>query len=159
MRSLLTALLLCILTTGINQGQESSQSGPVVKVSPFEMAARLATTVTPKFPETPMVRCSMAVVNLDAIIGEDGKVRSVKVTSGFEEFRESAIAAVKQWTYKPYLVNGVPVPVETTVGVVYVGNRTAGPFYVLDKKNTNINSLKLPADCGPPVEIKQAPPK
>jgi TonB family protein len=156
MRSFLTSFLLWILATGINQGQESSQSRPAVKVSAFEMAARLATTVTPKFPEKPMARCSMAVVNLDAIIGTDGKVTSVKDSSGFEEFRESAIAAAKQWTYKPYLVNGVPTVVETTIGVVYVGDGTSGPFYVLDGKKS-IKGPKLPPDCGPAPQVKQAP--
>jgi hypothetical protein len=155
MRSLVTFFLPLLLAVGINQGQQTPQSEPVLKVSPFEMAARMATTVTPKFPKTSMPRCSMRVVNLDAIIGEDGKVKSVKAEDG-EEFRESAIEAVKQWTYKPYLVNGVPTAVETTVGVVYVGDGKSGPFYVTDDKH-NITGAKLPTDCGPSPEIKHAP--
>jgi TonB family protein len=147
MRLFLATLLFWILVTGVNQSQERAQLGPVVKVSSFEMAARIATTVTPKFPKTPMPRCSMTIVNLETIIGEDGKVKSVKAENGSEELRQSAVEAVKQWTYKPYLVNGVPTTVETTVGVFYVGDGRSGPFGVVDGKR-NITGAHLPSDCG-----------
>ena len=116
----------------------------------LQTAAPLATTVTPKFPEKPMARCSMAVVNLDAIIGTDGKVTSVKDSSGFEEFRESAIAAAKQWTYKPYLVNGVPTVVETTIGVVYVGDGTSGPStFWMGRRASRAENCHRIADAAP----------
>jgi outer membrane biosynthesis protein TonB len=56
---------------------------------------------------------------LHAIIGKDGKIRSLKVVSGPDELAHSALDVVRQWTYKPYLLNGNPTEVETTITVNY----------------------------------------
>jgi hypothetical protein len=74
------------------------------------------------------------MVTLDVVVGEDGRVSILKVLGGFEEFKPSAIAAVKQWTYTPYLENGVPVPVETTVLVFYPPAGKPGSLFVPDGK-------------------------
>jgi hypothetical protein len=46
-------------------------------------------------------------------------VESLDVISGPEELRDSALDAFRQWTYKPFLLNGQPVEVETTIKVGY----------------------------------------
>jgi protein TonB len=56
---------------------------------------------------------------LHAIIGTDGKIQSLNVLSGPAELTQSAIDAVSQWVYKPYLLNGEPTAVETTITVNY----------------------------------------
>jgi TonB family protein len=66
------------------------------------------------------------MVTLDVVIGEDGRVSSLKAPSGFAGFKESAIKAVEQWTYKPYYENGVPVSVETTVVIFFPSVGTPG---------------------------------
>jgi TonB family protein len=96
------------------------------------MAARLLTTVTPEAPAVP--KCSNRMVTLDVVIGEDGKVSSLKVLGGFAEFKQSALPAVKQWTYKPYLENGIPTSVETTVQVFYPSTGKPGLLFVPDGK-------------------------
>jgi TonB family protein len=122
------------------------------------MAARLLTTVPPKPPKKPMMKCSNRMVTLDVIIGDDGKVSSVKVLSGFEEFQESATTAVGQWTYKPYQANGVSVPVETTVSVFYTSDGKAGPLLIPDGKGgVKVSKfLPMPPGCGPQITIKPA---
>jgi len=56
---------------------------------------------------------------LNAVIGKDGHVDNLKVVSGPSKLQQSALDAVRQWLYKPYLVNGEPVEVETKISVIY----------------------------------------
>jgi len=107
-----------------------------------------------------MPKCSNRMVTLDVVIGEDGKIRSLKVLGGFEGFKQSALAAVKQWTYKPYVEKGAPISVETTVSVFYPSTGEPGPLYVPDGKGgvKGGDSLPLPPECGPPIKINPARP-
>jgi protein TonB len=57
------------------------------------------------------------------IIGKDGTVEQVHVISGDPHLRDAAIAAIEKWRYRPYLLNGRPAPVETTVTVDFRLNR------------------------------------
>jgi TonB family protein len=162
MRSFLSFFfLLATFAVSVCRGQETSESRQILKVSAHVMAARLLTTVTPEPPKKPMAKCSNAMVTLDVVIGEDGKVSILKVLGGFEEFRESAMTAVKQWTYKPYLVNEVPTSVETEVLVFYPSVGAAGSLFVPDG-NGGVKGgkfLPMPPECGPPISIKPTPSK
>ena len=51
------------------------------------------------------------------IIGRDGSVQSLVVVSGNSLLSEAALVAVKTWVYKPYLLNGQPTEVDTTITV------------------------------------------
>ena len=55
------------------------------------------------------------MVVLMAVIGTDGSVKDLRVESGLPMLAQAAIDAVKQWRYKPYLLNGEPVAVDTQV--------------------------------------------
>jgi TonB family protein len=69
------------------------------------------------------------VVILEAIVGEDGKVRSARVLRSIPELDQAAITAVQQWEYTPTLLNGVAVPIVMTVTVNFglQGAPAAGP--------------------------------
>jgi protein TonB len=56
-------------------------------------------------------------VVLQAEISKNGTIENLRVMSGHPMLVQSALDAVKQWRYKPYLLNGDPVPVETTITV------------------------------------------
>jgi TonB family protein len=58
-------------------------------------------------------------VLLRALIDREGHITELEVLSGHPLLIESAIKAVKQWEYKPYVLNGKPVEVETTIRVHY----------------------------------------
>ena len=58
-------------------------------------------------------------VLLNAEIGKDGTVEKLEVVSGPSELKQSSLDAVRQWTYKPFLLNGEPVNVKTTITVIY----------------------------------------
>ena len=59
------------------------------------------------------------VVVLTAIIGKDGNIQNLQVVGGHPMLAPAAIEAVKHWRYKPFLLNGQPVEVETTVTVTF----------------------------------------
>ena len=83
------------------------------------MAGNVLTKVTPKYPEEAKEERIQGTVVLNAVIGKDGSVEELTVASGPKELQESALTAVSQWTYKPYLVNGDPTEVKTTISVFY----------------------------------------
>jgi len=57
-------------------------------------------------------------VILDAVIGKDGSILSLAVRSGDPILADAALAAVRQWSYRPLKVNGVPVEVATEIDVL-----------------------------------------
>jgi len=79
--------------------------------------ANLVYDVTPKYPpEAGRARIEGTVV-LMAVIGKDGTVRDVRVENGLPLLAQAAIDAVKQWRYKPYLLNGEPVEVDSHITI------------------------------------------
>jgi protein TonB len=58
-------------------------------------------------------------VVLAATISTNGTITNLRVVSGPVVLQQSAIAAVSNWRYRPYMLNGQPVDVETTVNVVF----------------------------------------
>ena len=59
------------------------------------------------------------VVVLAAVISKEGTVESLRVVSGNPLLNQAALDAVKQWLYRPTLLNGDPVEVETTITVTF----------------------------------------
>jgi protein TonB len=58
-------------------------------------------------------------VELRAIISTDGTIQSLQIVSGDPIFLRSALDAVEQWHYKPTILNGQPVEIDTYISVVY----------------------------------------
>jgi periplasmic protein TonB len=87
---------------------------------PAPMAeANLVYDVAPKYPpEAGRDRIEGTVV-LMAVIGKDGTVRDVRVESGLPLLAQAAIDAVKQWRYRPYLLNGEPVEIDSQITISF----------------------------------------
>jgi outer membrane biosynthesis protein TonB len=92
-----------------------SRAPKVVRVSGGVMAAQLVRRVQPVYPST--VSSSNGTVVLATRVGRDGRVKGVSVISGPPELQKPTVDAVKQWLYRPYLLNGEPVAVEFTVAL------------------------------------------
>ena len=58
-------------------------------------------------------------VELRAVIATDGTIQSLKVVSGEPLFIQSALDAVRQWRYRPTVLNGRPVEIDTFITVTY----------------------------------------
>jgi periplasmic protein TonB len=79
--------------------------------------------VAPVYPPLAQAARKEGVVILEAVIGEDGKVRSLRVLRSIDLLDQAAVDAVRQWQFTPTLLNGDPVPVVMTVTVSFVLNR------------------------------------
>ena len=73
-------------------------------------------------PYPPLARAAriQGDVVLTAIIDTNGQIQNLQLVSGHPMLVPAAMAAVKQWRYKPYLLNGQPVEVETTITLNFV---------------------------------------
>lgn len=99
---------------------QSAKTNPkVVHVSAGVMAGNVLTKVVPKYPPEAKKKRIQGRVTLGATISPQGTVEDLKVVSGPKELRQSALDAVRQWTYKPFLLNGQPIEVKTTINVTY----------------------------------------
>lgn len=81
------------------------------------MAGRVVTRVEPVYPPDAKASKIEGSVVLSALIGKDGNVEDLSVISGPSTLTGAAIDAVKQWTYNPFHLNGLPVEVRTTITV------------------------------------------
>lgn len=85
--------------------------------------ANLIYDVAPTYPlEAGRARIEGAVVLL-AVIGKDGTVQDVRVESGMPVLAQAAIDAVKQWRYRPYLLNGEPIEVDSRITINFTLSR------------------------------------
>ena len=88
-----------------------------VRVSQGVSTGLLIKKVQPNYPPLARQARIQGHVLLQAEISKDGTIENLKVISGHPMLSPAAIEAVKQWRYKPYLLNGEPVAVETQVDV------------------------------------------
>lgn len=58
-------------------------------------------------------------MELRAMIATDGTIQSLEVVGGDPLFFQSALDAVRQWRYKPTILNGQPVEIDTHITVIY----------------------------------------
>jgi TonB family protein len=95
------------------------------RISGGVMAGQLISRVDPVYPAEAKSQRIEGTVVLRAVISKEGTIENLQVVSGPKELMGSSIEAVKQWTYKPYLLNGEPTEVDTTITVNYTLGDTA----------------------------------
>jgi protein TonB len=86
-------------------------------------AALLINRVQPVYPPLARQTRIAGTVRLHAIISKQGSVESLEVLSGHPLLVRAAMDAVQQWKYKPTLLNGEPVEVDTTIDVIFSLNQ------------------------------------
>ena len=113
---------------GPTSAPASAKTPDPVPVKRIRVASRVAEAnlvhdVPPQYPpEAGRDRIEGTVVLL-AVIGTDGTVKDVQVESGPSVLAQAAIDAVKQWRYKPYLLNGVPVEINSRITINFTMSR------------------------------------
>jgi protein TonB len=98
------------------------QSAPVPVGGDVQMA-KLLRKVIPEYPAMAKTARISGIVRLIGIIGKDGAIRNLQLVSGHPMLARAALEAVRQWVYKPTLLNGNPVEVIAPIEV----NFTLGP--------------------------------
>ncbi len=82
-------------------------------------AANLTYQVNPVYPPLARQIRVQGVVVMEAVINKEGSIESLRVISGHPLLNQAALDAVKQWRYRPTMLNGEPVEVITTVTVTF----------------------------------------
>ena len=85
--------------------------------------AMLINRVQPQYPPLARQTRISGTVRLHAIISKDGSVQQLEVLSGHPLLVQAALDAVRQWKYRPTLLNGEPVEVDTTIDVIFSLNQ------------------------------------
>jgi len=112
--------------TEVTQTTESGAPGEVQRASALEPAGMvelapevaegsLLHRVEPEYPEAARQQRMQGAVVLEVRIGRDGDIQDVKLVSGEPLLANAAIAAVKQWRFKPRVVKGQPVEMQTRI--------------------------------------------
>jgi protein TonB len=91
----------------------------ILKLSEGVLEAQLISRVEPRYPPLALQTRQSGTVVLHAIISRDGRINALEVVSGSPFFVQAALEAVRQWRYRPTLLNGEPVEVETTITVEF----------------------------------------
>jgi TonB family protein len=88
-----------------------------VRVSSGVEQGLLVTKVNPDYPPDAKQQHIQGLVVMKVIIGKDGNVESAELISGHPLLAPAALDAVKQWKFKPYLLNGNPIEAESQIQV------------------------------------------
>jgi len=90
-----------------------------VRISQGVTRGLLVHRVEPTYPPLARAARVQGDVILSAVIDINGEIKNLQLVSGHPMLVPAAVDAVKQWRYKPYLLNGQPVEVETTITVIF----------------------------------------
>ncbi len=114
---LIPTLALTLALTSLAAAQEAAPQR--ITVDKAQMAGQIVKKVAPVYPPLARQARIQGQVILRVEITKSGDAENIQLVSGHPMLAPSAIEAVKQWKYRPYLVNGEPVDVETEVTVNY----------------------------------------
>ena len=89
------------------------------KISEPVQAALLIHRVEPLYPPLARQLHREGRVELRAIISTDGTIQALEVISGDPLLIQSALAAVREWRYRPTILDGQPIEVDTYITVIY----------------------------------------
>jgi protein TonB len=97
-------------------------SGPI-RISSLTAESVAIYKTIPVYPPIARAARVEGTVRLAATISRSGTIENLRVTGGPAMLQQAALDAVKTWLYRPYLLDGQPVEVETTVDVIFTLSR------------------------------------
>jgi protein TonB len=98
---------------------QAAQQTQRIRVGGGVEAASIINRVMPQYPAIAKTAHVSGTIVLHAIIAKDGTVQELTYISGSPLLIKAAIDAVREWRYRPTMLNGEPVEVETTIVVVF----------------------------------------
>lgn len=110
-------VVLTIFNTAPTENLTTAPGGQRIRVGGNVQATMVLNYVQPEYPALAKQARIQGVVRLAVVISKEGTVMDIKAESGHPLLVPIAIDAVRQWTYKPTLLNGQPVEVATVVDV------------------------------------------
>jgi peptidyl-prolyl cis-trans isomerase A (cyclophilin A) len=91
----------------------------IVPISAGVAVGLLDSRIVPVYPIDAKKAGVSGTVVMSAIIGTDGLVKDLQIVSGPDLLQQAALDAVREWRYRPYLLNGQPVEVRTQINVIF----------------------------------------
>jgi protein TonB len=101
----------------VGSGSEPKPLLQTLHISQGVSQGLLIKKVQPVYPRNALTMHMEGAVELTATVSKSGAITAVKVVSGEQILTKAAVDAVKQWKYKPYLLNGEPVEIQTQVTI------------------------------------------
>ena len=92
-------------------------SSAPIPVSSGVSAGNLIAPIHPEYPQIAKITHTEGTVVIDAVISRSGSIESAHVLSGPPMLQSAALAAVRQARYRPFLLNGQPTEVQTTITI------------------------------------------
>ncbi|HKI26757.1 MAG TPA: energy transducer TonB [Candidatus Sulfotelmatobacter sp.] len=121
---------IAVLLKKMNAIQEKCPSQMVYMPAPYpvstERNAKPISVVEAVYPEVARIAEVKGAVAVYLVIGKTGEVETVTAADGPEELQQAAIDAVKQWKWKPYLVNRVAIRFRTKAVLHFAAEATSG---------------------------------
>lgn len=96
----------------------TSSREPLEVGGPIPMPERI-TVVQPTYPPSAKIAHIQGEVEIELVIGTSGDVERTRVVRSVPTLDAAAVAAVRQWKYRPTVVNGVPVPLKARVRITF----------------------------------------
>ena len=90
-----------------------------IRVSEGASLANLIHKVVPVYPPLARQARVSGTVRLQGVIAKDGTIQQLQILSGHPMLTRAALDAVRQWVYRPMLLNGDPVEVITGIDVIF----------------------------------------
>jgi TonB family protein len=128
-----------------------------VNVSSGVMTGMLLAKTTPEYPPIAKAAHISGMVVLQATISKTGTVENLHVISGPAMLQQAALEAVRTWRYRPYLINGEPVEVQTTVNVIFTLGDSQPPSNTNPSENTEPSPSQPTAVPPPPMPAVDGP--
>jgi TonB family protein len=101
-----------------------AENSPIERAAIYELSPQAASgsllhRVEPEYPQEALQQQIQGPVALDVRIARDGTVQTVKLVSGQRLLADAAMAAVKQWRFKPHPIKGQPVEMQTIITLIF----------------------------------------
>ena len=112
-----------LLTMPVVRPNRGERPARIIRMGGNALAKNLVRKVTPEYPADAKQLGVQGTVRIRTLLGLDGKVKHLSVQSGPPELVESALEAVRQWEYRPTLLNGKPVYVLTQIDITFTLSR------------------------------------
>ena len=105
----------------MSTGLESAHRGPAapVPVGGEVKTVQLLSSVQPVYPQMARTQRISGDVKIDALIDENGRVTGMKVVSGPVLLHQAAMDALRQWKYRPAMLDGKPVAMHLVVTIQF----------------------------------------
>jgi protein TonB len=115
----LAILLLFVSPVGLGQQSPAKSPTPPRPICTLVPKGKLVKFVKPVYPAEVSAKAIAEGVTVKVTIDKQGVPKDLQITEGGPVLAQSALKALRQWRWKPYLLNGEPVEVESTVYIKF----------------------------------------